>query len=104
MHNIQIKKIETQDETKIVSLGEAEKITGSGLFSWTGAAIGGVTGGAGGTVYYPASEAFEKVTTGQSDFNLVDWGSTISGSAAAGAVAGSGLGKFVDRALFGDGH
>ncbi|WP_300636287.1 hypothetical protein [Mastigocoleus sp. MO_188.B34] len=104
MHNIQIKKIETQDETKIVNLDEAEKITGSGLFSWGGTLSGFLVGGGGGTLYYPASEGFKKITTGESDFNLVDWGSTISGSAAAGATAGAGLGKFVDGAIFGDRH
>lgn len=96
MHNIQIKKIETQDETKIVSLDEAEKITGSGLFTWTGAAVGGATGGVAGAIEYPVTEGFEKITTGQSDFSFEGWGGKIAGKATAGAAIGGGIGKLIE--------
>lgn len=105
MHNIQIKKIETQDETKIVNLEEAEKITGSGLFSWGGAAIGGVTGGAtgglAGAIEYPVTEGFELLTTGKSDFSWQGWGGKTVGKAASGAVLGAGLGKGIGKFIEG---
>jgi hypothetical protein len=96
MVQVKVEKLPVQNNLQQISLNDAEMITGSGPLSWTGAAVGGITGGIGGAVSHPVAEGYKHLTTGKSNFSLPNWGASIVGGASGGAATGSGVGKWLE--------
>jgi len=85
-----------QESCKEVSLKQADKIKGCGIFSGAGLVLGGLTGGTFGLAAYPAGQAYNYAVTGENTFNAADYGRTIAENAAGTAAVGAGFGKLFE--------